>query len=719
MLRGLIYIALNIIGLILLVRLLTNAYKRYKNTKDESVKKFLIVRFGIISLLVAVPVLIVHEFAPELELKSFEAKEAFYKSFSLNLALHDLYFDELQKRPHNHDLNVKALQAYSTYTNSIDKNDPPTFENAREKRWIRLEKHYQTIIDSAIDYKQQQQSLIFLGLHYSYSNNPARAKMALDKVKLVALPYYDLALGKTLAISQKRSSMQLAKEHLSQSIADSIEPKMAYNALARMYYYYRHETQLDSLVNNAEAYNHLRPFYKRIVFYRANSWFSYFAHVITIDLQDVNIWGFIGALLILLAWLYYVYHLDVFEPEKWYHILATLCMGMGFVYLIYPMSDFIREQLEIFPSSDPILDFFYMFLKIGVPEELVKILPVLIMLKFTKAINEPYDYILYASVSALGFAFVENLGYIQYDTLYNINARSLMSSIAHMTFSSTIAYGMVLQRYNQIGRRSVMFAIFFVLAALMHTFYDFWLIHEGMYNYHWITTISFLVGVYLWHIFINNTLNISTFYSPHVKLNTEKTKFYLIIALLTIFMYDYGINSFTRGLEYGYDHIVQASFSYGFLILYFGLSLSNFNIAYRYLAPIKVPPNFLIPKVKALNDYSGLQISLVGSKTLRLRKKYEHLAAQYPIKGTLVERFVLEGNTESYLLKLHQEQYLINVLNNYLVLMPKSNRKTLNSPKSVLVYVFLVPDEATLNKNVIKNHDLVFAGWAVSRANLS
>ena len=48
----------------------------------------------------------------------------------------------------------------------------------------------------------------------------------------------------------------------------------------------------------------------------------------------------------------------------------------------------------------------------GLSEEIIKIIPVLIILKTTKFINEPIDYIIYSSISALGFAFIENIQYI-------------------------------------------------------------------------------------------------------------------------------------------------------------------------------------------------------------------------------------------------------------------------------------------------------------------
>ena len=84
---------------------------------------------------------------------------------------------------------------------------------------------------------------------------------------------------------------------------------------------------------------------------------------------------------------------------------------------------------------------------IGVIEEFVKFVPFLIILKFTKIINEPIDYIMYASLSALGFAFVENFNYFDDGSINIIHSRALTASIAHMVFSSLVVYGLILAKY--------------------------------------------------------------------------------------------------------------------------------------------------------------------------------------------------------------------------------------------------------------------------------
>ena len=58
-------------------------------------------------------------------------------------------------------------------------------------------------------------------------------------------------------------------------------------------------------------------------------------------------------------------------------------------------------------------------------EETVKFITLLLILWFTKAIDEPYCYILYPFDSTLGFSFIENAMHLTQRGLKIINARAL------------------------------------------------------------------------------------------------------------------------------------------------------------------------------------------------------------------------------------------------------------------------------------------------------
>ena len=84
---------------------------------------------------------------------------------------------------------------------------------------------------------------------------------------------------------------------------------------------------------------------------------------------------------------------------------------MLFAELCTLLYDFFDYSLGFKKSGEVVNDLFYCVFGIGLIEETVKIIPFLLMLKFSRQINESIDYVIYASVSALGFAFMENLIY--------------------------------------------------------------------------------------------------------------------------------------------------------------------------------------------------------------------------------------------------------------------------------------------------------------------
>jgi len=116
--------------------------------------------------------------------------------------------------------------------------------------------------------------------------------------------------------------------------------------------------------------------------------------------------------------------------------------------------------------------FIDMFIGVATIEEIAKIIPVLIIIKITKSINEPIDYLIYASVSALGFAFLENINYIyEYkDAHANIvGVRSFMPTIMHVCTTSII--GASIYKFQKENKYKFLI-IGFGSAILAHTIYN-------------------------------------------------------------------------------------------------------------------------------------------------------------------------------------------------------------------------------------------------------
>ncbi len=312
--------------------------------------------------------------------------------------------------------------------------------------------------------------------------------------------------------------------------------------------------------------------------------------------QNNILYAIIISFLISLVWLLYILKLDIFNREKKRHILMIFILAI-FVTLLTDFPYNFIHSLGFKNSTNTISSFLYSVFGIGLIEETIKLIPVLLMLKFTKAIDEPFDYILYASVAALGFAFVENALYLNNFGLEIISARALYATVAHMAFSSILCYGLFLIKFKQTKTHPFfIFVGFYFLAIFSHGFYDFWLINETVSNFSGITTLFLLVCIHIWFLLINNTLNTSNYYEEKKKMNIDSLKKYLIFSLLSIFMFSYIYVAFKMNSDEANHFLFDSVFVYGYIIFYLVATLTKFNLVAGLLRPIKAGFRNIIPK---------------------------------------------------------------------------------------------------------------------------
>jgi RsiW-degrading membrane proteinase PrsW (M82 family) len=283
----------------------------------------------------------------------------------------------------------------------------------------------------------------------------------------------------------------------------------------------------------------------------------------------------------------YLRKLDIFEIEKWKHVVITVVLGMFFSFFVYPLSDFNNLILGFTINGGVINDFLYCVIGIGAIEELVKILPLLLMLKYTKAINEPFDYIKFASLSALGFAFVENLMYFDESSLHIIHGRALTAVVFHMFASSIIGYGLMLNRYKRYRNPWLNFLAFFALASLAHGFYDFWLINEAVRDFSFITFIFLLLCLSVWNYFQQDALSHSEFFDEAKSIDRGKLQDYLLYSLAGVLLFEYVALVLKFGPGLANAGLESSLYSGTYLIVFLSLSLSNVKIIRGKWAPVR------------------------------------------------------------------------------------------------------------------------------------
>ncbi len=175
------------------------------------------------------------------------------------------------------------------------------------------------------------------------------------------------------------------------------------------------------------------------------------------------------------AWVWFFYRQDRYEPEPRHLIWRTFFFGMLAVLpaaaLELPFRTWMRAESGAFGL------FAVSFLVVGVVEEGFKFLAARISVGRERAFNEPVDGIVYTVTAALGFAAVENLLYLYSFGLRIAIFRAIVTYLAHASFSGLVGYYWGLSRFGDPSRRGGAVAARGLLAAIaLHGLYDFLLL---------------------------------------------------------------------------------------------------------------------------------------------------------------------------------------------------------------------------------------------------
>jgi len=588
----------------------------------------------VISILIIALVVTNTIFVTTIHSKSPEKKIKFGERKNISLLVSDGYYEKLKSDSLNIDYHFEFIDNhfYSSGGWSYYKNLPKIISD-------------QNILDY---YKAKSESVntevsdignFGLGLYYYYNNFFEKSIIFYKKVNNTRLKYLNSCIG---MIFLKTGKTEEAETYFTKEIElENGNKKHGYKGLIYLYTNSGQREKLLGLLNNPESKVHFTPQQKKQLYFEEKSITPYFISLVMLIFTQIDIIGLLAAFLVMLTWLFYLRRLDIYEKERLWIVILTLVLGMLFSIAVFWLSDINKRHFGFGLNGGFFNDLIYSIVGIGAIEELVKIVPLLLILTFTKGINEPYDYILYASTSALGFAFIENLIYFDGTQINIIHARALTAVVGHMFDSSVIAYGLILARYKYKNLSSVAaFFIFFGLASIVHGLYDFWIFHSTFI----IFVLFFLMCVRIWITFIKNALNNSSFFSYDVKMRNDNLRYILVISLTGILVFEYLLTSIDYGAYIANKSLYHASITGSFLIIFLGTKLSRIQLAKSYWNPIKV--SLLPPKLGSIDsrEFVGDAVSIRAfpSRSNQTVKS----AIPYYITGRIIDRINLENQKD-------------------------------------------------------------------------
>ncbi|MBN1756380.1 PrsW family intramembrane metalloprotease [bacterium] len=203
-------------------------------------------------------------------------------------------------------------------------------------------------------------------------------------------------------------------------------------------------------------------------------------------------------------WAWFFYKRDKLEPEPVKKIVKLFFYGM---LIAFPAA--IIEQL-ITGSESVVL----YIITAPVVEEFLKFIIVFITIFRDTEFDEPLDGIIYASAIALGFASLENIGYLyaahRSGTLVNIGIlRAILSVPGHALFSSMWGLALGLAKFSRYSSRNIILGGL-LLSMVFHSVFNFFTLGIPQISFG-IFIFSFLMWVILYRS-IARLLKISPYY---------------------------------------------------------------------------------------------------------------------------------------------------------------------------------------------------------------
>ena len=188
---------------------------------------------------------------------------------------------------------------------------------------------------------------------------------------------------------------------------------------------------------------------------------------------------------------YLIYKLDRYEKEP-----VGVCLRVFFYGCLTVIPVIIIEPIVIaFINSL----FFQIFLGVALVEEYFKFLVVKNYAYKRESFNEPFDGIVYAVIASLGFALVENIGYVfgsaEEEQLLTAIARMFTAIPLHALAGVLIGYFLGKAKFDKFNEKTLIVKGL-LSAIILHTAYDYFLLQDNS-NLVIFSFVSLVVAFYI------------------------------------------------------------------------------------------------------------------------------------------------------------------------------------------------------------------------------
>lgn len=418
---------------------------------------------------------------------------------------------------------------------------PKYYGKGQERDDDSVEQYYKRYLNTD-DEKERDAGNYLLGLFWSYSDEYDKALSYYNTVKNNSMPYLNNSIGRALShMGKYEESLSFYLKEIELSKNESAERfEMVVSNYSDSLLAAQKWNKIKELIDDSELYNYVSPNVKQSFYLYNGQYWNYICnHMKSLIPVKINMIYLLIVLIGFSAWLYVIRGWDDLKSKSMFLLIAVIFGGIIISNLVFLIRN-IFDLFHVFELRGIILgDFAYCVFMVGFIEEIVKFIPVLIIRLFTNKINKPVDWVIYACLSALGFAVWENYQYLVGMGNGVALGRTFLSIPLHLILSGLIGI-LVGEAEKRKKSKLVMFIIAYVISSFVHGIFDFMLLGPIKQ----LIVLAFFVVLFGLMYFKKGLSNILSISSDNFQLrDSRKTMNILIVSFVAIWLTVYFYNA--------------------------------------------------------------------------------------------------------------------------------------------------------------------------------
>lgn len=429
---------------------------------------------------------------------------------------------------------------------------------------------------------------------------------------------------------------------------------------------------------------------------------------------------------VFIAWIWVDYFrlIDLFHKEDLGKLLMMFVGGALSTLPVLGLDSLIGHLDFMNLNGNMFHDFMYCFLGIGLVEELAKILPVIVAYKFVqKNAPEPIDLLAFFCVSALGFSAAENVIYFFNKGPDLITGRAILATVSHMFNTALFTYGIIRYKYYFSNNNFFVILVYFILAALSHGFYDFWLLYDFGPGGKFVTIFYFLITVSVFAIILNNAINNSAYFTYSKVIDSAKVSSRLLIYYGSVFLLQFLLLWNATSFIEAWADLFGSLIFIGFIVTVSVIRLSRFKLIRNRWHPIRIELPFTFDNSPTLPGDGGSSFKIRGDSYNEsfINAFYNEYFLLVPLSrdspyleevrvAYIEEKIFLKGDDTFYLVRVYAN--LENAIAFSLLIKPKLRGRSFIEDKYPIVALLKYDTEFDMNDNNKNLNDFEFLEWA-------